>query len=183
MIYGERIRLRASEREDLPRFVTWLNDPEVIQFLLIHIPMSLASEERWFENMQNRPPAEQVLVIEILVPGEPETWQPIGNTAFMGIDWVNRSAEIGIMIGEKSCWNQGYGRETMRVMLKHGFETLNLNRIFLRVFEQNVRGIKAYEHAGFVHEGRMRQAEYKQGRYSDLLFMSVLRCEWFAQEG
>jgi RimJ/RimL family protein N-acetyltransferase len=176
MIYGDRLRLRAAEREDLPRFVAWLNDPEVTQFLLINLPMSMADEQRWFESMQAQPPAEHVLVIEIK---EGDAWRPIGNTSFMDIGWINRSAEIGIFIGEKELWNKGYGRETMRLMIKHGFETLNLNRICLRVYEHNLRGIRAYEHAGFKYEGRMRQAIYKDGRYYDVLWMSVLRNEWF----
>lgn len=176
MIYGERLRLRATERDDLPRFVAWLNDPEVIQFLLINLPMSMADEEKWYDQMQAQHPAEHVLVIEIK---DGEAWRPIGNTSFMGISWVNRSAEIGIVIGEKSLWNHGYGREVLSVMLKHGFETLNLNRIFLRVYENNLRGIRSYEHAGFKHEGRMRQDVYKAGRYYDVLLMSVLRDEWF----
>jgi RimJ/RimL family protein N-acetyltransferase len=176
MINGERLCLRAAEREDLTLFVTWLNDREVGQFLAMNQPMSLVAEERWYENMVNGPKAEQVLVIQIK---DGDAWRPIGNTSFMNIDWTNRSAEIGIFIGEKTCWNQGYGRETMRLMLKHGFETLNLHRIYLRVFEHNVRGIKAYEHAGFKHEGRMRQAQYQDGRYYDVLFMSVLREEYF----
>ncbi len=175
MIYGERLRLRAVEREDLPRFVTWLNDPEVRQFLLIHLPLSMAQEERWFEAMTKAPPAEHVLVIEV---HEGDGWKPVGNTSLMDIDWTNRLAEVGIFIGEKAYWSQGYGREAMRLMLKHGFETLNLNRIWLRVYEHNRRGIRAYEHAGFKHEGRLRQGIYKDGRYYDVLLMSVLRSEW-----
>jgi diamine N-acetyltransferase len=175
MIYGERVRLRAAERDDLPRFVTWLNDPEVRQYLLINRPLSMAQEEHWFENMQKQPASEQVLVIEVKAG---EEWKPIGNVSFNQIDWINRSAEIGIFIGEKPFWSQGYGRETMKVMLKYGFDTLNLNRIFLRVFEHNKRGIRAYEYAGFQHEGRLRQAQYLDGCYCDVLLMSVLRSEW-----
>jgi RimJ/RimL family protein N-acetyltransferase len=66
----------------------------------------------------------------------------------------------------------------MRLLLKHGFETLNLHRIFLRVYETNPRAIRTYEKVGFVHEGRMRQALYRQGQYHDILLMSVLRPEW-----
>ncbi len=175
MIYGERIRLRATERTDLPRFVNWLNDPEVIRFLLINIPLSLVDEEHWFESMQKNSPAEHVLVIEIKCQAG---WKPIGNTSFMGLDSISRCAEIGIFIGEKDEWNRGYGRETMSLMLKHGFQTLNLNRIFLNVFENNLRAIKAYENAGFQHEGRLRQAQFRNGQYWDLLVMSVLREEW-----
>jgi RimJ/RimL family protein N-acetyltransferase len=175
MIYGERIRLRAIEREDLPRFVAWLNDPEVRENLLLYLPMSLGDEERWFEKMLEQPAVEHPLVIEI---HQDEDWQPIGNCGIGQIDWRCRYGEVGIFIGEKSLWNQGYGTEAMHLLLRHGFNTLNLNRIFLRVYETNPRGIRSYEKAGYVLEGRLRQAEYRNGKYIDILFMSVLRSEW-----
>lgn len=171
MIYGKRIRLRAPEREDIPLFVKWLNDPEVRHGLARYLPISSAEEEKWFEVMLGRPVVEQPLTIELQVEG---SWQAIGNIAFFNIDWRVRSAEVGILIGEKQFWNQGYGTETMRLFLKHGFETLNLNRIFLVVYEINPRAIRAYEKAGFVLEGRQRQAIYMDGEYSDVLMMSVL---------
>jgi diamine N-acetyltransferase len=177
MIYGDRLRLRAAEKSDLATFVCWLNDPEVRQYLFINIPLSLAEEEQWYENMHKTPQAEHVLVIEIKTN---EGWKAIGNTSFMDVDCRNRLGEVGIFIGEKEYWNQGYGSEAMRVMLKHGFETLNLNRIWLRVYEQNLRGIRAYEKVGFQHEGRLRQAVFLNGRYYDVLLMSVLQNEWLA---
>jgi RimJ/RimL family protein N-acetyltransferase len=66
----------------------------------------------------------------------------------------------------------------MRLMLNYGFNTLNLNRVYLRVYESNPRGIRCYEKAGFRHEGRLRQAIFQDGRYIDLLMMSVIRSEW-----
>ena len=182
MIYSKRLRLRAAERADLPLFVRWLNDPEVRQNLALYLPMSQASEEQWFESMLKSPPAEHVLVIEVRQP-DGESWQPIGNCSLMDIDWHNRKAEFGIFIGEKSMWNQGYGTETARLILKHGFDTLNLNRISLQVFATNPRAIRAYEKAGFVLEGRLRQAEFIDGQYVDMLLMSVLRSEWNPGEG
>lgn len=175
MIYARRIRLRAAEREDIPRFVAWLNDPEVRQFLLLSLPMSRAEEEGWFERMLKSPPPEHVLVIEAQTD---DGWMPIGNTSLMNIDWVSRNAEVGIFIGEKSYWSRGYGREAMKLMLRHAFKTLNLHRVFLRVYEHNQRGIRAYEHAGFIHEGRLRQDVFRDGRYYDVMIMSVLQPEW-----
>lgn len=179
MIYSKRLRLRAAEKSDIPRFVAWLNDPEVRQYLLMTYPLSQAFEEKWFESMLERGMAEQVLVIERLAG---ETYEPIGNTSFMQVDWISRNAEIGIFLGEKSVWGQGYGREAMKLMLRHGFNTMNLHRIYLRVYEHNIRGIRAYEAAGFVHEGRLRQDVYREGRYRDVLIMSVLRPEWRNEE-
>lgn len=178
MIYGDRVRLRHVERRDLAQFVEWLNDPEVSQGLAMFTPLSMAEEEDWFENMLKRPNEERPLCIEA---GQEEDWILIGNSSFFSIDWRNRSAEMGIFIGDKSYWNQGFGSEVISMLLRYGFATLNLHRIFLRVFEDNPRAIRAYEKAGFVHEGRQRQAEYHDGHFHDVLLMSVLRPEWVEQ--
>jgi RimJ/RimL family protein N-acetyltransferase len=175
MIYGDRIRLRHVEQADLPRFVEWLNDPEVRHGLSIYLPLSQIEEEQWFEKMLKHPPDEQPLAIEIQAE---DGWALVGNSGFFELDWRNRSAELGVFIGDKSHWNQGYGTDVMRLLLRHGFTTLNLHRIYLHVFEDNRRAIRAYEKAGFTHEGRLRQAEFRDGRYMDVLLLSVLRPEW-----
>jgi RimJ/RimL family protein N-acetyltransferase len=178
IIYGERIRLRSAERSDLEKFVEWINDPEVTEGLTLFLPMSSVDEEKWFEGVMQHAQEEKPLVIDMK---DGATWRCIGNSNFMSFDWVARSAEVGIMLGDKSIWNQGYGTETMTLLLRHGFGTLNLNRIYLRVYSENKRAIRTYEKAGFVHEGCMRQAVYKNGKYNDVLFMSVLRDEWGAR--
>jgi diamine N-acetyltransferase len=180
MISGERVRLRAIEREDIVRFVEWLNDPEVTEGLLIRLPLSSWDETRWFENLANQPVEERPLALEARLPGK--LWTHIGNAGLQQIDWSNRSAEFGIFIGEKTFWNNGYGSEATRLILKHGFETLNLNRIYLHVFESNPRAIHVYEKIGFVREGKLRQANYRNGRYGDELIMSMLRSEWDAKK-
>ena len=82
------------------------------------------------------------------------------------------------MIGAKQHWDQGYGSEALGLMVQHGFGTLNLNRISLRVFADNPRAMRSYEKAGFVQEGRLREAHYHDGAYVDVLVMSMLRSEW-----
>jgi RimJ/RimL family protein N-acetyltransferase len=135
----------------------------------------MADEEKWFEHANFREQAEKPLAIEIKQEGG---WRLIGSCGFFDLDWTSRSGEIGIMIGDKAVWDQGYGTETVRLLLKHGFETLNLHRVVLRVYDNNRRAIRAYEKAGFTHEGTLRQAAYKNGAYHDLHMMSVLRSEW-----
>jgi len=70
----------------------------------------------------------------------------------------------------------------MLMLLQHGFETLNLHRIFLRVYEDNLQAIRAYEKAGFKHEGRLREDRYYRGKYYDTLMMSMLKNEWLSRE-
>jgi RimJ/RimL family protein N-acetyltransferase len=125
--------------------------------------------------MLKRPSEEHPLGIEIK---DNNGWKLIGNCGFFDINWRTRCAEVGIFIGEKSCWNKGYGTEVMQLMLRHGFETLNLNRIILHVDADNLGGIRAYEKAGFIHEARLRQANFREGKYCDDLIMSVLCSEW-----
>ncbi len=177
MIYGEKLRLRAIERADLPLFVQWLNDPQVRLYLNVDLPLSLASEEQWFEKVLQLPAEEQPLAIEVQ---ERDLWKPIGNTSFQHINWRARSAEIGLFIGEKAYWNKGLGTQDMLLMVRHGFETLNFHRIHLQVFADNQRAIRCYEKVGFVLEGRLRQAAYRHGGYQDILIMSMLRPEWQA---
>lgn len=175
IIYGERVRLRAVEREDVKKFFEWVNDPEVTSGLTLYLPMSMIDEEKWFESASKRLPDEKPLAIEVRAG---DGWRLIGNCAFFDIDTVAHSAEFGIMIGDKSIWNQGLGTETVGLLLRHGFETLNLNRIVLKVYADNPRAIRAYEKAGFVREGTLREAVFKRGKFGAVHIMSVLRREW-----
>ncbi len=178
MIYGKRIRFRAIERTDLPRSQAWLTDPEVIEGLIHIVPLSSLDEDRWFEGAMRREPEERPLAIEIK---DGSDWKYVGNIGFINLEWPPRCAEFGIFIGDKSLWDKGYGTEALELLLQHGFETLNLNRIYLRVFSTNLRAVHSYEKAGFVLEGTLRQAVYRHGRYADMLIMGILRSEWQAR--
>jgi RimJ/RimL family protein N-acetyltransferase len=175
MLIGKRVRLRGLELTDLPNMQRWINDPDVIRGLTIYTPYSSVDEQNWFDTMMKGPKEEHAYVIEIF---EDNNWIPVGSTVFHNIDWKNRSTEIGISIGEKKYWNRGFGRDTMRLMLRHAFNDLNLNRVYLNVFETNENAKKTYLATGFIEEGRLRQDIYKNGRYIDVFMMSVLRSEW-----
>jgi diamine N-acetyltransferase len=175
-ILGKRLRLRAIERSDIPTFVRWLNDPEVIKHLLLYLPISQVQEERWFEAQledQNR----RILGIETL------DGKLIGNIALEDINWKDRNAELGIVIGEKEYWGTGYGTEAIITLLDFAFSQMNLHRVYLRVFEDNQRALHCYEKCGFKPEGRLREAHFGDGKYSDELVMGILRHEFFRAQG
>lgn len=175
MIIGERIILRAWERSDLEAFTRWFNDPEVTVYLGNAYPaLSHDQEERYYQNSID----EKYRYCIVLKEGN----VLIGNCAFHKIESKERSAEVGIVIGEKAYWGQGYGREALKLLLEIGFEGLGLNRIWLRYLDFNARGHRCYLAAGFVEEGRLRQADFVRGQFRDVVIMSVLAEEYLARK-
>jgi RimJ/RimL family protein N-acetyltransferase len=177
MYVAERVRLRRVEKEDLPRYVEWLNDAEVRRGLMIFLPLSNVEEEQWFEEMNKRPPLERPFAVDARTP---DGWRHIGSAGLFDFDHVARHAELGIVLGDKEFWDKGYGSDTMRLLLRVGFETLNLERIHLRVYGNNPRAFHVYEKVGFTHEGTLRRHVYREGQYYDVHVMGVLREEWLA---
>lgn len=175
MIYGNGIRFRWPERDDLPRFVEWINDPEVRSGIARDLPLNLAAEEQWFQHAMNKPEVERPFAIEMQ---EGDFWRLAGSCGYFNLDWVSRQAELGIMIGDRSIWDRGIGTRAMRLLLEHGFNTLNLKRVYLKVFESNERAIHLYRKLGFVQEGRFRQAHFSQGRYWDTFQFGMLKSEY-----
>ncbi len=176
IIRGELVYLRPSERGDLPAFVRWFNDAEVLRHLAMYAPMGQAAEERWFERMlEVQGKTDYHFVICLLSDG-----RAIGTTGLHAIDFVNGTAEFGIAIGEKEEWDKGYGTDALRAISDFGFGQLRLERIGLDVYADNARARRTYEKAGFVHEGTKRRAHYADGAHHDVHVMSLLRSEWQA---
>ncbi len=173
MIYGEKVRLRGIEREDIPTFVRWFNDPEVRQYLLMYEPMSKVKEEKWFESGLERR-NDFLYAVEARVDGQ---WVHIGNVGLHNVDWKNRTAIFGIVLGEKEYWGQGFGTDATRTMLKFAFREANLHRVELEVFDDNPRAMRCYEKAGFVREGTRRQNLFRDGQYHDAHIMGILADE------
>lgn len=174
MILGKKVQLRPIEREDLPRFVEWFSDPEFRRYLGVNLPFSLAQEERWFEKLLDRMAKQEVLTLTI----ETVDGAHIGNVSLFDINWQDRHAELGIAIGDKAYWGQGYGTDATRTILRVGFDDFNLHRIFLRVHEDNARAIRCYEKVGFRMEGTLRESVFRDGAYRDMILMSILTTEF-----
>ena len=169
---GERLYLRAPEKGDIELFLRWFNDPEVVQFVMRHRPLGREEEEEWLANLHKR---ESDVVFAI---ARKEDDGAIGSCGLHRIRVPNRSAELGISIGEKRFWNQGYGREAMGLLCGYAFEVLNLHRIGLSVYEYNLRAQRCYEKVGFQLEGRRRQARFWNAQYWDVLEMGLLASQW-----
>jgi RimJ/RimL family protein N-acetyltransferase len=102
----------------------------------------------------------------------------IGIVGLYGINWLARNAEFRIFIGSIGERSKGYGTEATKQVVDYSFATLNLNKVWLGVNEQHKNAIRVYEKVGFIHEGTLRQAIYRNGRYFNAIRMSILREEW-----
>ena len=169
---GERLYLRPLDEEDLDRCLRWINDPELQARIGRRHPMSRAQEQEWLAGQYKR--EDHMNLAIVLVDGD----RHVGNCGFNQIDFINRSAEFGILIAERDVWGQGYGPEAARLILKYGFEEFGLHRVELTVFAFNEHAMRAYQKAGFVHEGTKRQAYFRGGTFHDVHVMSVLASEW-----
>ena len=176
MLRGKSVLLRPVKRSDISYFLKWFNDPEVIQYLELYLPMTEMSEEKFIEELgTTRAKSDVILVIEAV--GANST-RPIGNCGLHDINSKDHKAIFGIVIGEKDHWNKTYGTEAAQLLINYGFQQLNLHRISSSAFSFNERSIKLHKKLGFHEEGRLRQAMFKNGQYHDLVLFGILREEW-----
>jgi RimJ/RimL family protein N-acetyltransferase len=177
IIRGEQVYLRPTERDDVPTFVRWFNDADVLRNLAMFAPMSDAAETAWFDRMLAAQGSTDYHFVICLLADD----RAIGTIGLHDISWKDGTADFGIAIGEKGEWNKGYGTDALRAISDFGFGALRLERIGLFVYEGNDGARRAYEKAGFLHEGTLRRAHFARGKHHDVHVMSLLRSEWMEQ--
>lgn len=176
MYVGKLVRLRELRKSDTELALQYINDPEVRGLLSFDVPFpfTLGDEEKWIERQTaHGPDSTYNFAIETLAEKK-----YIGGCGLNRVDWKNRIAEVGIMIGDKSFWNRGYGTEALRLLLKFTFDEMNLRKATLNVAAYNLRAQKSYKKCGFVEEGRLRQEIFRGGKYYDKVIMGLLREEF-----
>jgi len=174
MLTSERITLRAMTRDDLPRLCAFNNDiaVELAGGGDPPIPQSLARLEAEFDQEASKG-GRNGMAFAIEADG-----QCIGQCALFNVNATAHTCELGITIGDKACWGQGYGREAIRLLLRYAFRYHNFHKVWLSVNGANVRAQRAYRACGFVEEGRQRAQVWSDGGYDDLVLMGILREEW-----
>lgn len=102
----------------------------------------------------------------------------VGNISLQSISYIDRSAEIAFLFGEKSYWGKGYGFTAAQILIEHGFDKLNLRRIYCGTAGSNIGMQKLAVKLGMVEEGRRRQALFLNGEYVDVVEYGLLIDEW-----
>ena len=171
-LIGKNIYLRPVEVEDVNFLAKGENDPIFRESLFLALPIPMTVER---EKVEQYIKSKDAIV---LIMAEKETNQPVGQTAFFRIDYISRAAIYYLAILDSANWSKGYGSETTQLMVEYAFKTLNLNRIQLHVCAENIAAIKIYERVGFIKEGVLRNAMFRNGNYVDFWVMGILRNDW-----
>ncbi len=164
---GKRVCLTEVRPQDSETLFRWINDPDTVRFNAPYAPVPWANHVAWFDSLGK---AHDRVVLAIRLNDS-----IIGVVQLIDIHRVHRSAELTTRIGSDADRGNGYGTEAIKLAIDFAWRDLNLQRVWLRVFADNARAIKAYEKAGFQREGTMRRSAWIDGRWVDQEIMAVLR--------
>lgn len=165
----EGLCIRAIEREDLPYVVRWRQTSYVSKQFMSHKPITLSTQDQWYSKYCE----DETDIIFIIWKNRTER---IGMIGLSNIDFKNQKAELGrVVIGESCYLRKGYGSWSLRSVMDFGFHDLNLRKIYLRVFCDNMAATGLYGKLGFSVEGRLKQEYFLGGRWRDVLIMAAFR--------
>lgn len=170
-LIGSKVYLSPIDKNDYSKYTEWVNDMEVGLGMIF--ASKLIDEETEKSVLERLSKSEFNFAII-----DAEKNQAIGNIGFPIIDYINHSGEVGIFIGNKNYWGNGYGTEALSLLLDFGFNILNLNSIHLRVYSYNNPAMKCYHKVGFKEAGRLREAKIIAGSKYDKVFMDILANEF-----
>ena len=171
---GNKVVLREFRQEDISGIRAWATDPEVTRYLSARFmtPQTWEQSENYLRSVLNGDAGGVNLVI-----AEKGSLKYLGQCNLILIDHQARKATLAIVM-PKEHQSHGYGHEAIELLLGFAFDEMNLNKVELHVIEDNLRAIALYERCGFQPEGRLRQDVFQNGRYKDIICMSILRDEW-----
>jgi RimJ/RimL family protein N-acetyltransferase len=170
MIAGEHVILRAFEREDAERCYRWMNDPNIVRTLKARYPIAFQTEQEWLERAMHPGNNERHFAIE-----RRDDRTHIGNASIHDIDWVSRTGWFGLFIGEPAAWNRGFGSDAVQTLVRFAFDDMNLVKLRINVFEYNERAKHVLTERGFVQEGELQRDFFREGKYHDILILSIFR--------
>ncbi len=172
MIKGDRIILRDKSIEDVHDDYKWETDPELAALdatVPVKLPFNKYKQD-YAEEIRHPYFASCRFAIET------QEGKHIGNCAYYHISERIGETELGIMIGEKEFWNQGYGVDVISTLLKYIFENTALKRVYLKTLASNYRAQTCFRKSGFKPYVRLIKDGY------DFLFMEIYRREWLLQK-
>lgn len=170
-LQGNSIYLRALNEKDIEgNYRLWLNNPEITKFNSHgRFPMT---PEKMLQFIQSALQSNTSLVMAVV---DKKNDAHIGNISLQSVNWVDRNAEIAFLLGEKSFWGKGLMLEAGKLMINHGFNSLNLHRIYCGTSSENIGMQKLAEKLGMTKEGVRKEALFNNGAYHDVIEFGILK--------
>lgn len=172
-LVGTKCFLSPMDMADAETYAAWLNDLEVSQYTQIAKQSLTVDKER--DILASISKEHNYGIVDLASDAL------IGSCGLMDVDSVNRTAEIGIAIGDKSFWNRGYGTEALSLLLDYAFRYLNLYSVMLRYYAFNERGAACYAKVGFRTIGRWRSAIRRNLEAYDEVLMDITADDFYAR--
>ena len=168
-LQGENVYLSAVSLSNLSllEHMTWIHDQEVTEFMESG---TFTEDEDGLMDYINRVSADGLFLRICCNSGSSSVY--IGNITLTQTSWINRTACIGIMIGNTNFWGKGYGTEAVNLLCEHAFSRMGLRKLWLGVNAEHKGAIRCYEKAGFITEARLKAELFRNGHYDDKLIMS-----------
>ena len=178
VLRGERVVLRAIERNDVELLHEWGGDPTTWALTSAHAwtPQSTADALKDYDEGKRWRASDSGVPFAVEAEG-----RLAGSVSLWAIDTLSRNGHLGISLGPHAR-GRGWGSDACRVLLRYAFLHRGLHRVQLEVLADNAAAVRAYEAVGFVHEGRRRESAWVDGVFVDELVMSVLQREWAARQ-
>lgn len=171
MMFTTNLEIRLLERQDIGFARTLHNAEDTLLYLSDVEHISEPQQEKWFESICLSPAARRYILIE------KSTRDYVGVFRVDNLDWKNRSVCLGLDITSDKRGNR-YSSEAYLYFLDYFFRQCGIARIYLATLESNQVARAIYRKLGFTEEGRSRSAIYRNGRYQDLVWMSILASEY-----
>lgn len=170
-LVGKNVALREFRWEDLPEMRKWICDARATRYLGARYvrPQSWEQTENQLRGLLMGDVGGEHLAI-----ADAGTLSYLGQVSLQGVDRFTLQGELAVIVSPAH-WGKGIATEAIGLMLKYAFHSLNLNRVWLKVFAEHTAAVNLYRKCGFVQEGVLRQDAYLEGRYRDTIIMSVLR--------
>lgn len=166
MIKSEKIGLRPIQKKDLTLLNNWKNDEEIFQYLGGgFMPISIDQQEKWLDSMIDLTGNNKRYIIC------EQKKRPIGMIGLYGINWIHRTCEVGLYIGEKDARGKGYAKESYKLIESFAKEYLNLRKVKLNVVYDNESAANLWKSLGFEKVGIFKEERFINGEYMDLILM------------
>jgi len=170
---NKKIWIREIEFSDIKTINTWRNNQQEVEFLCTNFRfINEEIDQEWYKNyLENRFENIRLAICS-------NNKELIGLLYILNIDYINRNAELSIWIGNSIDRRKGYGEFGCKAALDHVFNNINLNKLYLKVLETNEAAVSLYKKLGFKIDGISRESLFKNGKYLNVLEMSILKSEF-----